>query len=378
MQMKPSKKCYDLIRSFEGFYPNAYVDPGSGDEPITIGWGTTWYSAAGLKKYGRYKVQLGDSLTREEAESDLIDEVEEKAAKVFEINPNLNQNQFDSVVSFCYNAGFPEQQVHRLRRGALSEYATHALLYINKGTPVEEGLRRRRQAEAVLFSTPIEKENDVKQKGDWFLINKNGIWEMLQNRAVARVHAHQGSFDTDLFNGHSLIVNWDRADPMPVGINVEEEKDASVARLSRYIEAVKMPTAWRNAGLKPLKLEVGDQEFLVVSGKGWAQNFRKPSDPKSTPGNYEPIPQGSYSISDIAWANVKDDYNASHGPGLGPVWVALPAQFPDDRGAFGFHLDPELDGSAGCVCFHSIEQLKKFVAALRKYDPKTLVVQWNA
>jgi hypothetical protein len=141
-----------------------------------------------------------------------------------------------------------------------------------------------------------------------------------------------------------------------------------------------MPQVWRNAGLKPLCLKIGDEEFLCVSGQGYAQNFRKPEDSKSYPGNMEPIPQGNYSIANIDWANGKDNYTGSHGPGLGPVWVALTAQHTDDRGAFGFHLDENISnapGSAGCVVFSSVSDLKRFVATLRKHDPKTLKVDWK-
>lgn len=152
------------------------------------------------------------------------------------------------------------------------------------------------------------------------------------------------------------------------------------ATLTRYNDAVKMPSVWRNAGLKPLCLKIGDEEFLCVSGQGYAQNFRKPEDSKSYPGNMEPIPQGNYSIANIDWKNGKDNYSGSWGPGLGPVWVGLTAQHTDDRGAFGFHIDENISnspGSAGCVVFSSMDELKRFVGALRKHDPKTLKVDWK-
>lgn len=132
-------------------------------------------------------------------------------------------------------------------------------------------------------------------------------------------------------------------------------------------------------GLDKLVLSVGDQTFYVASGVEGAQYYRKPSDPKSFPKNLEPIPQGIYTIGAIDWADGKDDYDVSHGPGLGPVWVPITATFDDDRSAFGFHLDENIStsgGSAGCVVFPSMEELKRFVAALRKFDPKTLKVDW--
>jgi hypothetical protein len=136
--------------------------------------------------------------------------------------------------------------------------------------------------------------------------------------------------------------------------------------------------AW--SGIKRLELSIGDELFSVASGARGAQTFRRPTDPRSVPGNLEPIPQGSYSIADISWAGGKDNYEVSHGAGLGPVWVGLDAEFSDDRGSFGFHLDANRGsspGSAGCVVFRSVDDLKRFVAALRKHDPKTLNVDWG-
>lgn len=134
------------------------------------------------------------------------------------------------------------------------------------------------------------------------------------------------------------------------------------------------------AGLLQIKLKIGDIVFDCASGAPGRQVLRKPQDPRSTAGNMEPIPQGLYSISDIQWADGKDNYNASWGSGLGPVWVGLSAKFSDDRGAFGIHLDENINwaaGSAGCLVVKDIQDLTKLVDSLRKYDPKTLNVNWG-
>lgn len=39
----PSINCINLIKKFEGCNLHAYVDPGSGNKPITIGYGSTVY-----------------------------------------------------------------------------------------------------------------------------------------------------------------------------------------------------------------------------------------------------------------------------------------------------------------------------------------------
>jgi N-acetyl-anhydromuramyl-L-alanine amidase AmpD len=137
------------------------------------------------------------------------------------------------------------------------------------------------------------------------------------------------------------------------------------------------PGTW--GGLYILVLTIGSEVFYVASGARGAQNFRRPTDPRSVPGNLEPIPQGRYRIGPIEFAGGKDNYEGSFGAGLGPVWVGLDADFSDDRGSFGIHGDGNIGsapGSAGCVVLRDITDLKRFVAALRKHDPKVLHVDW--
>jgi len=134
------------------------------------------------------------------------------------------------------------------------------------------------------------------------------------------------------------------------------------------------------AGLLEMDLRIGNELFSVASGAVGCQKLRLPEDPRSVPGNKEPIPQGVYKVGNIDWANGKDNYNASWGPGLGPVWVGLTATFSDDRQAFGMHLDENINfaaGSAGCVVFPNVSELERFVAAMRTHDPKLMEVKWN-
>lgn len=134
----------------------------------------------------------------------------------------------------------------------------------------------------------------------------------------------------------------------------------------------------------------------VISGVPGAQSFLMWDDPESQPGNLAPIPQDNYYISDIDWAGGKDNYSASHpinGDGLGPVWVPLVKSKEryescekkgiGCRDAFGFHADwnwiqsRTSPGSEGCVCATTIDDLRKLVKLLRKYDPRLLVVDWG-
>ena len=121
----------------------------------------------------------------------------------------------------------------------------------------------------------------------------------------------------------------------------------------------------------------------VISGAPGRQTFRLPDDPRSFPGNLEPIPQGRYTIGDIQWAGGKDNYKIAHTHptnGIGPVFVPFIKTFPDDRDAFGFHVDWNAStspGSAGCVCVKTISDLQKLVSLLRLYDPRDLYVDWE-
>lgn len=388
--MQYSKQCVDLVKKYEGYHrelPNgdcaAYDDVGSADgEPITIGYGTTKYRDQGFTKYGRKKVMRGDTLTREQAESEFIAELNQVAAVTYELNKDLTQNQFDAAVSFFYNCGFPPSQAERLQNNMRFLFANKMLEYTKGGDgKTLLGLVNRRKDELELWNK-VEPQSEVK----WWAFHRNadGSSSLVGYAGSEPVERHDTNLVDALISelqshGAKTFVVSDK--PAPKIGEVEVPKPGSVvATLTRYNEAVKMPQVWRAVGLKPLCLKIGDEEFLTVSGQGYAQNFRLPNDPKSVPGNMEPLPQGDYSIADISWANGKDNYNASHGPGLGPVFVALTAQFKDDRGAFGFHLDSnivEAPGSAGCVVFSSVDELKRFVAVLRKHDPKTLKVNWG-
>ena len=140
-------------------------------------------------------------------------------------------------------------------------------------------------------------------------------------------------------------------------------------------------------GLEKLSLKFVDPDgkvldsLEVISGTPGNQHFRVPEDLASFPECLEPIPQGHYKIEDIDWAGGKDNYTTEHeNPGIGPVFVPLTSLQTDDRGEFGFHMDwnrGESPGSAGCVCTGDIEDLKKLVGLLRRYDPRDLYVDWG-
>jgi len=92
-----SKNGIDLVKSFEGFSSKPYMCPAS---VCTIGYGTTRYPNG-------TKISMNDApITEAKALEYLVFDM-----KSFERNvdaycrDDINQNQFDALVSFCYNVG---------------------------------------------------------------------------------------------------------------------------------------------------------------------------------------------------------------------------------------------------------------------------------
>ena len=89
----PSQNCIDLIKKFEGLFLKSYLCPAS---IATIGYGSTMWNDG-------KKVELGQKITLEGAEILLMWELKNKANALHRLN--LNQNQFDALMSFIYNIG---------------------------------------------------------------------------------------------------------------------------------------------------------------------------------------------------------------------------------------------------------------------------------
>ena len=88
--MKISAKGLELLKSYESLRLTAYRDSGG---VLTIGWGHT----QGVKE--------GDTCTLAEATQFLLDDVAEAEKAINKQNLNLNQNQYDALVSFVFNVG---------------------------------------------------------------------------------------------------------------------------------------------------------------------------------------------------------------------------------------------------------------------------------
>ena len=94
---KTSKKGIDLIKKYEGFRSKPYLCPA---KVPTIGYGATYYPNG-------QKVKLSDPAIDEKHASILLEAMlvpYEKAVDSF-CRDDINQNQFDALVSFAYNVG---------------------------------------------------------------------------------------------------------------------------------------------------------------------------------------------------------------------------------------------------------------------------------
>ena len=142
---KTSSIGIELIKRFEGCRLAAYLCPA---KKWTIGFGHTGYV-----KFFKKNVCDGMTITMEQALELLQDDLAKSEANVnsFYKGYTWNQNEFDALVSFAHNLGSINQLIANGLRSR-SVIAEKMLLYINKGTSFEEGLKVRRKAEQTLFS----------------------------------------------------------------------------------------------------------------------------------------------------------------------------------------------------------------------------------
>jgi lysozyme len=139
--MKTSQSGIDLICQFEGYRAKAYRDSVG---VLTIGYGHT--SMAGSPQ-----VTAGMVITNAQARD--LAKFEASVLKVLTRSPS--QNQFDAMVSLCYNIGggnFAKSSVVRLFNAGDFAGAGNAFAAWNKaGGKALAGLTTRRAKEAALF-----------------------------------------------------------------------------------------------------------------------------------------------------------------------------------------------------------------------------------
>lgn len=155
--LRTSPDGIELIKEFESFFPDAYLDPVN---VWTIGWGHT------------ESVSEGDHITRDEGEvllqGDLI-ETEGYIKNIIKVP--LTQHQFDALVSICFNMGIGNLQkkteiVKLTNRGnyaaACADFGYHFSGTDRNTNESKEfdGLKRRRAAEMALWNLPDHVASD--------------------------------------------------------------------------------------------------------------------------------------------------------------------------------------------------------------------------
>ena len=146
--MKTSEKGLDLIKCFESFRPVAYKCPAG---VWSVGYGST----KGVSK--------NMTVTHEQAIKMLLDDVamvENAISK--NIHVEINQNQFDALVSFVYNVGIgaflKSTLLKAINNNDFALAASQFDRWIYAGGIILRGLKTRREAEKQLFIIPTPSE----------------------------------------------------------------------------------------------------------------------------------------------------------------------------------------------------------------------------
>lgn len=144
-----SDRGLQLIKTFEGLRLEVYTCSAG---KLTVGYGHTKIAPA-LK-------EVGLKITKEQADTLFRFDVQEFAGVVDRVTKsiNLNQNEFDALVSFTFNFGATKFLGSTLlaklmagdKLGAAGEFAK----WVHSNGKKEPGLVKRRQAECDLFLSP--------------------------------------------------------------------------------------------------------------------------------------------------------------------------------------------------------------------------------
>ena len=145
---KTGEKGITLIKQFEGFSAKPYLCPAG---IPTIGYGATFYPNG-------KKVTMSDPAVSEQQAVDLLKNMLVSFEQYVDsfCRDDINQNQFDALVSFCYNLGPNNLKtstlIKKVNSNPLDTTIRAEFLKWNKaGGKVLAGLTKRRIAEADLY-----------------------------------------------------------------------------------------------------------------------------------------------------------------------------------------------------------------------------------
>ena len=140
---------FNKLKEFEGFRGTAYYCPGG---KLTIGYGHTGPD-----------VRPGDVISKYWAENLLKADLYDLEKQVDSLDVELNQPQFDALVSFAYNLGFYKLKTSTLLKTIKGGGSMHAIKkefkrWVYAGGKVQPGLVKRREWEARRFFEADEME----------------------------------------------------------------------------------------------------------------------------------------------------------------------------------------------------------------------------
>ena len=143
--MKLDNRGYMMICEFEGFSAKPYLCPA---KLATIGYGNTFY------RDGKKVTMVDKEITKAEA-FDMFKDIADKFAKKVSscVKTPINQNQFNSLVSFAYNVGVANFMNSTLLKRVNANHndpdiRTQFLRWDKVGTKKLSGLTKRRIYEA--------------------------------------------------------------------------------------------------------------------------------------------------------------------------------------------------------------------------------------
>ena len=143
-----SDRGLELIKTFEGC-------------SLTAFWDVNGY-AIGYGHHGN--VEAWDTITQEQADELLKDDLAgnyEPSVNKYDNDYNFNQNEFDALVSFCYNCGAGNlRELLKNGQATREQISTDLPKYNKAGGVVLNGLVNRRNAELALFNEPISTDDE--------------------------------------------------------------------------------------------------------------------------------------------------------------------------------------------------------------------------
>jgi len=166
--MKTSEAGLRLIKEFEGFRSKAYVCPAG---VLTIGYGHT--SAAGEPAVVR-GMEITNGVAHEILRSDL-ERFERGVTRLVKVD--LEQNQFDVLVSFAFNCGLGNLKkstlLKRVNAKRFEDVPAELMKWTRGGGKVLPGLVRRRRAEAEMWQRlGAESESETRSTPDMPVASK--------------------------------------------------------------------------------------------------------------------------------------------------------------------------------------------------------------